>query len=302
MTNSSYHQTARTTLLPGKQPRWWRPVLELLLFFLFTFLFSIAVIGGGEIILPQLGLPGDALLGEDLRDPYALTGLLLIIAILLPAALLAARLGGRRFSGFLWSVTGRIRWKLVKRAVALALVVVPVVLSLNFMLAAAFDPTEVELRFNGAAWASLGIILVVVPFQAAAEEIVFRGVLPQAFGVWLRSPWLAYALSTGLFVAGHLYNWVGLIDILIFAICMIILTHVSGGLEYAVGIHTVNNVLVCAAGAFGLADPNLVEVPLYASIVASAGTIFMTWWLISKPAEMPGVPHEQLAKECSPQR
>ncbi|MDF2498717.1 MAG: family intrarane metalloprotease protein, partial [Arthrobacter koreensis] len=60
------------------------------------------------------------------------------------------------------------------------------------------------------------VAVAVVPFQAAAEEYAFRGLLMQVIGSWLRHPAFAILLPVPLFVLGHGYGLVGQIDV---AIC-----------------------------------------------------------------------------------
>jgi CAAX protease family protein len=47
------------------------------------------------------------------------------------------------------------------------------------------------------------VVLAIFPFQAAAEEFLFRGTFLQAVGAWLPSRWYAIAVSAGLFGLAH---------------------------------------------------------------------------------------------------
>jgi membrane protease YdiL (CAAX protease family) len=49
----------------------------------------------------------------------------------------------------------------------------------------------------------LVILAVLVPAQAAGEELCYRGVLLQSVGTLFRSPWVAAIASTALFVVSH---------------------------------------------------------------------------------------------------
>src|SRR5690606_30074484 len=80
------------------------------------------------------------------------------------------------------------------------------------------------------------IILLLVPFQAAAEEYVFRGWLQQAVGactlenstkkvgralsVVFRTPWPGILIASVLFTGGHGYTGWGMLDIFLFAVFM----------------------------------------------------------------------------------
>ena len=55
----------------------------------------------------------------------------------------------------------------------------------------------------------LGLVLIVVlvPLQCAAEELVFRGLLGQVIGAWIRNPVAAIIIPVVPVVLGHQYNW-----------------------------------------------------------------------------------------------
>jgi nicotinamide riboside transporter PnuC len=98
------------------------------------------------------------------------------------------------------------------------------------------------------------VLLLLVPLQAAGEEYLFRGWLMQAVGAYRRRPWIAMAVQTVLFAAAH--GWQGpwaLSFFAVFAIVAGVLTLRTGGLEAAIGLHVVNNViaigLYAASGA-----------------------------------------------------
>jgi membrane protease YdiL (CAAX protease family) len=97
-----------------------------------------------------------------------------------------------------------------------------------------------------AGWApflvSLGLLLLVVPVQAAAEEYAFRGYLLQAVGAVLRRPWIPILVQAVLFAAIHGWGtpW-GFADLVVFGALAGYLTVRTGGLEAAVALHVVNN-------------------------------------------------------------
>ncbi|MER7576175.1 CPBP family intramembrane glutamic endopeptidase [Streptomyces sp. NPDC126514] len=231
--------------------RWWRPVAGSLLVFAGWLLivgFADAVISGvGE----GLGRPS---LPDGTTDFGALGNIalqLLYIALLLPLVLLAVRWTGRRPAGTVSSVTGRLRWRWLGRCLAAAL---PAAALLG--AAVVFLPIEESVAgAEPAQWVgwpmfltSLPVLALVVPLQAAAEEYVFRGWLLQAVGGFLRSPWCAVLPQALLFGAAHGWGTVwGFVDLCVFGAVAGYLTVRTGGLEAAVALHVVNNLL-----AFGL--------------------------------------------------
>ncbi|WP_461075085.1 lysostaphin resistance A-like protein [Streptomyces deserti] len=241
LTGLPYHRMARCT---GRH-RWWRPLLGTLL-----------LIGGWVVLLLFLyafsyGL-GKAAGRRELPDgsidlgPLAETALdLACIAVALPLVLLAVRWAGGRPAGTVSSVTGRLRWGRLGRCLLAA--VPPLAL---LAVVAAFLPGGESDVWVG--WrpflVSLAVLVVLVPVQAAAEEYVFRGWLLQAVGGFVRSPWFAVLPQAVLFAAAHGWGtrW-GFADLLVFGLVAGWLTLRTGGLEAAIALHTLNNLL-----AFGL--------------------------------------------------
>lgn len=272
---NAFHRLARTA--PGY--RWWRPLTTVALFVVSYAVIMFAGIAvcaiwmvaggpGGESIDAALSSPG------DLHAPLAQIVTLTFIVLLIPAALIAARFGGGRPAGTLISVVGRIRWRLLGLAVVLA---VPLMLLAHTVGTAFFADSRFGLlRFRDQFPLLLAIALLLVPVQAFAEELVFRGLIPQIIGGWLRNPLWAYLLPIPLFVAGHLYSWPGLIDIAVFAAAAGLLTYRSGGLELAIGLHIVGNSSVFVLGALGLTDLNAVDVAPGKVAVSIATTVIFT--------------------------
>ena len=128
---------------------------------------------------------------------------------------------------------------------------------------------------------SLAVVLVLVPFQAAAEEYVFRGLLSQGVGAWLKHP--AFAILIPLFVWGHAYNLVGLLDVGIFAVAMGWITWRTGGLEAAVMAHIVGNLIAFSFEAFGSKDESAVSLVLD-SVVA---VVYVLW--VNRAAQRDGI-------------
>lgn len=73
---------------------------------------------------------------------------------------------------------------------------------------------------------------------------MFRAAIPKIVGNWVRSPWLAYGLAGIAFVAMHVYNWVGLLGVLVVCVCLSYLTWRTGGIEQAIVVHTCSNLSV----------------------------------------------------------
>ncbi|MFV0429115.1 MAG: lysostaphin resistance A-like protein [Arachnia sp.] len=164
------------------------------------------------------------------------------LGLLIPCALAAAKLVGRP-ARYLHSVTGRFRWSLLWRASG----VVGLVLGAWFIAGLLIDGIP-ELRVASYSWMLLVALMLVTPFQAAGEEYLTRGVINRAIATWV--PWRRGGLIVGAVVSSLMFTalhnagdvWLNLVYFLM----GLVLCHVTwrtGGLEAAVALHTVNNML-----------------------------------------------------------
>lgn len=249
---AEYHQ-----LLHGPRARPWKPVVTLLLVLgawaalivAVSIVAVVASLGAGLDSLPELGL-------SDPSNPLAFGLGNLLLAALIPTATLSTWAVHRVRPGFVSSVVGRVRWGWLARC---TLSVLPIwliglpafALLSGESLTAAMEPN----------WLALAVlVLVSTPLQAAGEEYFFRGWLLQNVGAWSDHRWIGWGLGTTLSATlfalahGSMDAWI-LIDLVLFAVVACWLTWRTGGLEAAIAIHTVNNVvgllLVLYAGGFG---------------------------------------------------
>jgi len=112
------------------------------------------------------------------------------------------------------------------------------------------------------------ITLILVPFQAAAEEFLFRGYLNQALIKYLKSPWVVFIITSIGFALIHGWNpeaegQIGpyLASIFLFGFAMCVLLYFEGGIESAIGAHIANNIFVFAI--LGYEDPSLPNTALF---------------------------------------
>ena len=245
--------------------RWWKPLLTGLLGLAFYLAFTLIILllGGIRVLLePSLGTSYvERLESLDLSDPLVFGFTLVSLILMIPALALAALVTGPRPIGLLSSVRGRIRWGWLGRCTAAAIGIYSLSIGLSFLLEPLFPGyVPAALDTAGAQVAVLIVMtLLLVPFQAAAEEYVFRGYLMQTVGSWLRHPAFAILLPVPLFVLGHLYDPLGQANVALFAIFAGWLTWRTGGLEAAIAAHAVNNVTIFLLGSVGLVDVNSQE-------------------------------------------
>src|SRR5215207_9496880 len=184
-----YHRLARTD-----RYRWWKPVVELVVFVLLVIgLWFAAIPTLYEAVGPaDNGAPGIIKLG-------------LTIACAIPAAILAARLLGRPW-GALFSVEGRLRarWLLTCLAVSLGSIALTAGIGmLAETVAGPLGPARGGWVGWDQFWPLALVVVLVIPLQAAAEEFAFRGTLLQALGAWLPWPWVSIAITSVLFGLAH---------------------------------------------------------------------------------------------------
>ncbi len=234
-------------LLRGPRYRWWKPILTLLLFgavaAIVINVLSLLLIPIG--LLTGQGVTSLLLRATDTKNmnpvSFALTNLSLIV--LIPSAMLAVWVVYRTKPRFLLSVEGRFRWRWFARCLIVIVPIWVIYLGVGNLL----DPPT---GGRPPQWLALMIIAIVsTPLQCAAEEVTFRGFLPQVLGSWFR-PRLAAVLvplpfSVGLFALAHgsLHLWI-LVDLGSFALATYILMWRTGGLEAGIALHAVNNLLI----------------------------------------------------------
>ncbi|GIF41666.1 CPBP family intramembrane glutamic endopeptidase [Actinoplanes xinjiangensis] len=248
---SPYHRLARTAV-----HRWWRFPVGTLFILAAGFAAMIAGYGAYVIAAEVSGRP-DGPDGTATFGPLAELAVgFLSIAVILPFVLIAARWIQRRPAGTLSSVTGRIRWRWLGVCLAVATVTIILFLTAGTALTAVTGE-DAGLGDPLAGWGpflvSAAVVLAVVPLQAAAEEYVCRGWLLQGAGAWLRSPWLPILLQAAVFAALHGWGtpW-GFADLMVFGVVAGWVTVRTGGLEAAVALHVMNNLLgTLVAAAFG---------------------------------------------------
>ena len=280
--STRYHRLARET--PAYA--WWKlPVAGLLAFVIYI---------GAVMILLVLALiffaagPGIEELdawteaaGElDLQhlDFFVLD--MLGLAIMIPAILVAVLVTGLRPIGYLSSVAGRLRWGWLAQTAVIAFVVFIATIGGAIALGEVTDPAEVSApEFSTRAWVAIGLVLLLTPFQAAAEEYVFRGYVLQLVGSWTRFAIIPVIVSVPLFVAGHTYEWWGLVDVGIFGVTAAVVTIRTGGLEAAIAAHTANNVVLFVLDALGMLsatdDSGAGPADLIPTVISSV--VFLVW-------------------------
>ncbi|WP_309711195.1 type II CAAX endopeptidase family protein [Pseudolysinimonas sp.] len=249
--------------------RWWRPLVAVLMttvFFLgvsilvaiplFIVLFATNAI---DFLSPTATDDLVALISPDMARPWTLVFGLGSIILVLPFIPLALRIAGIRPAGLrvniLHSVLVQLRW----RWLLISFIPAAVVWIATFagQLGIGFAAGEQLLPFSTDVptyLLSVLIVVLLVPVQAATEEYLYRGVLLQSVGAWVRWAPVTIVASAVLFGFSHAYDEWGILTVMVMGIGFGIVTVRTGGLESGIAMHTVNNVaafVVTGTGMFG---------------------------------------------------
>jgi hypothetical protein len=232
--------------------KWWRPLLGLAIFGATFAVLTIGVTVAFVVVdLIRTGGPVEASIdrfGSDM-DPLFLLGTNLGLAVAIPAAVLAVVAAHRMRPGWLSSVQGRLRWGLLLRMSALALLMVVLFTFIGGWLLPVDDGAlgiedlqVVSLR----TWLGFAVVIVLTtPLQAAAEEYAFRGYGMQALGALSRTPWVGAIVTSLAFAFAHgTQNMPLFLDRLAFGLIACWLVVRTGGLEAAIAMHVMNNMVV----------------------------------------------------------
>lgn len=252
LVESEYHQLWRTPIW-----RWWRPIVAAGLFLVLvvgaSMVFTGAAVGidlaNGRITQEQV--PN---VGTEIMTPLVFLANNLIIALFIPITWVCVLLLFKQRPGWLSSVLGRMRWRWLGLCLAIVSPIWIVWYSIETWLI--HSPEDVgELAVNPDTWLLVIGILLTTPFQAAGEEVAIRGGLTRGvagfFGNRVTGFVVATVVSSLVFMAIHFATDIWLnIFYLSFALVASWLTWRTGGLEAAIAIHVVNNLVAEALMPF----------------------------------------------------
>jgi uncharacterized protein len=238
---------------------WWRPLLGLLLLGVVYLALAVATAVAGIVGLLASGtdaaaLPDLAL--DEFTDPWLLLFLNASLIVAIPCVWMVWAVAHGMGRGWSSSVLARLRWRLMLPYTGIALATLGVGIGLSVLATFTVGGEQFSGPMPSFGWLLL-VVLLTTPLQSAAEEYVFRGYLSQAIAGWIRAPHVgavvAAVLSAALFSAAHgpqdLFTF---LDRFAFGLAASAVVWLTGGLEAAIVLHAVNNVLVFVlAGALG---------------------------------------------------
>ena len=242
--------------------RWFTPVLEGLLIASIYFVLLLIVSFALLAFAVMLRVPYDHL--TDLQRVYAnvfktplvfITFFISIIPVI-PAIFIARLITNFKPLGLIHSIAGRMRWSYLGVFLGFGFLIFGLYNVGNLVLAGSLTTqNSVHPLNSGMFWLYIVLILLIVPFQCYAEELLFRGYLMQTVGRWLKNPAWAIIIPAPIFMVLHGYGLWGLLSVLTMALIAGFLCWYTGGLEAGIGLHIANNISGIILGLLGLADP-----------------------------------------------
>lgn len=224
--------------------RWWKPLVAILTAAAAWFLGTIVVMLIAWLLDPSIvgGTPSK----PDLKiTPIAFLANNVAIALAVPISYLTQWLVFGQRPKWLSSVVGGFRWGWFGRCVAILLplwvgmLAVEVLISGEGLSGLAPNSSTVLLAVG---------ILLTTPFQAAGEELALRGLMTRSLAAWIpnRQVGLIFAaiVTSAVFAALHGAGdpWLNAFY-LVFAVVATVLVWRTGGLEAAIAMHIVNNMV-----------------------------------------------------------
>lgn len=179
--------------------------------------------------------------------------------------------------------TGRIRWNRFFISAGVWTILSAFYLFMYFR----FDPSNFTLNNKTVSLITLSVISVLlIPFQAAFEEVLFRGYLMQGFAVVLRKRWFPLVMTSVLFGLMHAFNpevkefgfFTMMPQYILFGLIFGIITILDDGIEASLGAHSANNIFLCILvtnKSSALQTPALFEQQNVYPWVEFAGLIFI---------------------------
>ncbi|HEY5471005.1 MAG TPA: CPBP family intramembrane glutamic endopeptidase [Bacteroidales bacterium] len=116
------------------------------------------------------------------------------------------------------------------------------------------DPANFTINNKTTSLIMLSVVsLLLIPFQAAFEEVLFRGYLMQGFATLLRNRWFPLIMTSVFFGLMHAFNpevkEYGFLTMIpqyvLFGLIFGIITIMDDGIEASMGAHAVNNIFLC---------------------------------------------------------
>jgi len=276
----TYPETLRTATA-----RWWKPVVAILGAVVVFLIANVGLLFGVGIYLAASN-GGDFSMEMLEMSPLMYGVTLLSLVLLLPITWVIVRFIHGQSWGYTFSVLGGLRWTWLWRMIAVLLPVFVIYMIVFMSLTPDTGP-------RGADWLAYALIgALLMPFQAAAEEVFFRGYVLRGIGSWFAGERAGFAvgllISSLLFMTAHFAAdpWLNLYYFA-FGATLAVAAKLTGGIEVPIAMHVVNNVVSGVIGAYttdmakafdrsvGVGGPFMLVQIVFVALCAAA----LVWWL-----------------------
>lgn len=261
--------------------RWWKPLAAISLMALVWFVISIALVGAAMAYDVATGRLASVFEAQTKLTPLIFAANNVTLGLFIPIAVLSSWLVYGQRPRWLSSIHGRFRWGLAVQFALIALLPLSVSLFIDGIGQLTWNPDSLFLIVT---------IVLTTPFQAAGEEYMARGLLARSIGSWFSVRWLGFAVATvvssTVFMLLHVAGdpWLNLFYFS-FGVTACVVTWRTGGLEAAIALHVVNNLIGEISVPFGalehmmdrqagVAGPGVL---IQVGMVALVGAV-MCWW------------------------
>lgn len=293
------------------QPGFWRVALVIFAVFIGSFvaLFALALLVSQLLTRSEVAAAFDAAQPHPLTAPLFLAVIAATGPVVLGSVQLFHRRPGQSLFGPYRAGAGRLRFDSMARAAWVTLAVGVAVLAIAWTLGLVTLSWR-ETAYGASAPERLliaGVVLLLLPLQAGAEELVFRGYLLQeaarrsrSFLAWGAAPSLLFGLAhlggPPLSSVEQLAVFVGAA---MFGLFAALLTARSGDLSLAIGAHVGNNALalVIVETPYGFGGPAplalayradwSLETNLFAMLAVSAASLVAVYRLLGREMDAP---------------
>jgi len=254
------------------------------------------IIAGSWLVLGLL--PFFALARAGFTDPvFDYIGVNLSIFVMLGGLVVTMRFIHRRPLMSLVTPVARFDWGRAAYGAAVWAAIAAVIVVSEHLL----FPGRYYLSFNPERFfLFLVLVLALTPIQCVTEELVFRGYVMQGIGRLTRRPALIAIAGSLVFTVPHLMNpevhdhGVLVMGANYFAIGLLLATITlrDGRLELAIGLHTVNNVLLALVANYegsALMTESIFTAraldPWFSLAALIAGAVVFHWWVFGRRAQ-----------------
>ena len=244
-----------------KSYRWYKPIITAVLFFGIYIGLSLLLFAGvmfairNEVTPDSLQSVLESIFATDydsmdLANAWQSVVSLGGVAVMIPALWLASVIvRDRPFSSYSSSRGGwssKVFWRAFP--VAFVCIALPILVDELFVQ---HHIDNFQMRFT---IASFAVVTVLGPLQCIAEEYIFRGLLMQTLGSWLRVPVIAVILQSVVFVLMHPYDMIGKIGIFVTGTVFAVTAWLGRGIEISSAFHICNNMTIFYLQGLNIAE------------------------------------------------